>query len=73
MRTFSSDAPLVSELHLGWQNATHLWMSQPVKLSDDLVLDARLTGEAAERSIAGQVEYWASCSQPLETYEDIQF
>ena len=31
-------------------------MSQPVKLSDELVLDARLTAETAERSIAGQIE-----------------
>jgi hypothetical protein len=29
-------------------------MSQPVKLSDALVLDARLAGAALERSIAGQ-------------------
>jgi hypothetical protein len=34
-------------------------MSQPVKISDALVLDARLTGEVAERSIAGQIEFWA--------------
>ena len=34
-------------------------MSQPVKLSDSLVLDARLAGETVERSIAGQVEFWA--------------
>jgi hypothetical protein len=34
-------------------------MSQPVKLSDALVLDARLAGEVQERSIAGQVEFWA--------------
>ena len=34
-------------------------MSQPVKLSDGLVLDARLTGEVFQRSIAGQIEFWA--------------
>ena len=34
-------------------------MGQPVKLSDNLVLDARVAGEPAERSIAGQIEYWA--------------
>jgi hypothetical protein len=34
-------------------------MSQPVKLSNALVLDARLAGEVQERSIAGQVEFWA--------------
>ncbi len=41
-------------------------MSQPVKLSDDLVLDARLIGEAAERSIAGQIEYWANLGRAVE-------
>jgi hypothetical protein len=41
-------------------------MSQPVKLSDVLVLDARLTGEIAERSIAGQIEYWASLGRAIE-------
>jgi hypothetical protein len=41
-------------------------MGQPVKLSDDLVLDARLTGEVAQRSIAGQVEFWARLGRATE-------
>jgi hypothetical protein len=41
-------------------------MSQPVKLSDQLVLDARLAGGAAERSIAGQVEFWAKLGREIE-------
>jgi ParD-like antitoxin of type II bacterial toxin-antitoxin system len=41
-------------------------MSQPVKLSDALVLDARITGELVERSIAGQVEYWARLGRSIE-------
>ena len=41
-------------------------MSQPVKLSDSLVLDARLTAEIAERSIAGQVEFWAQLGRAIE-------
>ncbi len=41
-------------------------MSQPVKLSDALVLDARLAGEAEERSIAGQVEFWAKLGRCVE-------
>lgn len=41
-------------------------MSQPVKLSDNLVLDARLTGEMAERSIAGQIEFWAKLGRAIE-------
>ena len=41
-------------------------MSQPVKLSDGLVLDARLAGEVVERSIAGQVEFWARLGRSLD-------
>jgi len=41
-------------------------MSQPVKLSDSLVLDARLAGETMERSIAGQVEFWARIGRAVE-------
>jgi len=41
-------------------------VSQPVKLSDALVLDARLAGEILERSIAGQVEFWARLGRAIE-------
>ena len=42
-------------------------MGQPVKLSEGLVLDARLTGEIAERSIAGQIEFWAGLGRAVES------
>ena len=41
-------------------------MSQPVKLSDSLVLDARLAAEVVERSIAGQIEFWARIGRAVE-------
>lgn len=41
-------------------------MGQPVKLSEELVLDARLAGELSERSIAGQIEYWARLGRAAE-------
>ncbi len=44
----------------------HTSMSQPVKLSDGLVLDARLAGATVERSIAGQVEFWARLGRAVE-------
>jgi len=44
----------------------HLGMSQPVKISDALLLDARQTSELAERSIAGQIEYWARLGRAVE-------
>jgi hypothetical protein len=41
-------------------------MSQPVKVSDALLLDARVAGGAVERSIAGQIEFWAKIGRALE-------
>ena len=41
-------------------------MSQPVKLSDDLVCDARTTAELSCRSIAGQIEFWAQLGRALD-------
>ena len=41
-------------------------MGQPVKLSDELVLDARLSGELSQRSIASQVEFWARLGRTAE-------
>ncbi len=41
-------------------------MSQPVKVSDALLLDARVAGAALERSIAGQIEFWARLGRALE-------
>ena len=42
------------------------FMSQPVKLTDELVLEARMTAKVAERSIAGQIEYWAQLGRAIE-------
>ena len=39
---------------------------QPVKLSESLVLEARLAGELSERSIAGQVEFWARLGRAMD-------
>ena len=41
-------------------------VSQPVKLSDELVLEARTISAVAERSIAGQIEYWAQLGRAIE-------
>jgi hypothetical protein len=41
-------------------------MSQRVRLSDALVLDARIIGELAGRSIACQVEFWARLGRSIE-------
>ena len=53
-RTLGSVLPLI------------LNMSQPVKLSDSLILDARMTSEIVQRSIAGQIEFWAGLGKAVE-------
>lgn len=42
-------------------------MGQPVKLSDALVLDARFAGDLTERSIAKQIEFWASLGRAVDS------
>lgn len=41
-------------------------MGQPVKLSGQLVSDARSCAELTERSIAGQIEYWAGIGRAMD-------
>ena len=41
-------------------------MGQPVKIADDLMLDARLAAKLGSRSINGQIEYWAHLGEALE-------
>jgi hypothetical protein len=41
-------------------------MGQPVKLSDEMILEARKAGATMGRSIAGQVEFWARSGRALE-------
>jgi len=41
-------------------------MGQPVKLSDALVIEARNAGAVTDRSIAGQVEFWARLGRGME-------
>jgi hypothetical protein len=41
-------------------------MSQPVKLSDALVLDACLAGKTSKRSLVSQVEFWAGLGRAIE-------
>jgi hypothetical protein len=41
-------------------------MPQPVKLTDELVLEARIISKLADRSIAGQIEHWAQLGRAVE-------
>ena len=41
-------------------------MGQPVKLSDELVNDARSVLPFSQRSIAGQIEFWAGLGKSIE-------
>lgn len=41
-------------------------MGQPVRISDELILEARLISKIEDRSIAGQIEFWAHLGEALE-------
>lgn len=41
-------------------------MGMPVKLSDDLVKDARQEAEATDRSLTSQIEHWARLGRKVE-------
>lgn len=41
-------------------------MGMPVKLSDHLVLDARVAAGVTNRSITGQIEFWAEIGKAME-------
>lgn len=41
-------------------------MGQPVKLSDELVNDARAVVPFSQRSLAGQIEFWAALGKSIE-------
>ena len=43
-------------------------MSQPVRLSNEIMADARLASDVLDRSIAGQIEHWARLGQSLEKH-----
>lgn len=44
-----------------------------VRISDDLVKKARARSKALKRSVAGQIEYWASIGEIAEDNPDLPF
>ncbi len=42
-----------------------------VKISDDLVIKAKIKSKVFKRSIAGQIEYWANIGQIIEENPDL--
>ena len=48
-------------------------MSISVRISDSIVKKARARSKALNRSIAGQIEYWAKMGEILEDNPDLSF
>ena len=46
-------------------------MPTAVKISDDLATKAKIKSKIFKRSIAGQIEYWASIGQMIEENPDL--
>lgn len=48
-------------------------MSQAVKLSEQIVADARISSRALKRSVAGQIEHWARIGKIVEENHDLTY
>jgi len=48
-------------------------MSIAIKISDKIANEARISAKVARRSMAGQVEYWASIGKIAEDNPDFSF
>jgi len=48
-------------------------MSIAIKISDKIANEARISAKVARRSMAGQVEYWASIGKIAEDNPDLSF
>ncbi len=48
-------------------------MPTAVRISDDLVKKARSRSHALKRSVAGQIEYWATIGEIAEDNPDLPF
>jgi hypothetical protein len=45
-------------------------MAQPVTISEELLLDARLAAEIAKRTVDDQIELWAQLGRAIEPFLD---
>ena len=50
-----------------------LIMSIAIKISDKIANEARISAKVARRSMAGQVEYWASIGKIAEDNPNLSF
>lgn len=48
-------------------------MASAVKLSEQIVSDARVISKALNRSVAGQIEYWARIGKIAEENPDLTY
>jgi len=48
-------------------------MAKAVKLSDNIVSDAKIMSKAFSRSIAGQIEYWVRIGKMAEENPDLTY
>jgi len=48
-------------------------MAKAVKLSENIVSDAQIMSKVFNRSVAGQIEYWAKIGKIVEENPDLTF
>jgi hypothetical protein len=58
--------PVHPQLDVAVASCHNDFMSETVRLSDELILDARLAAESFHRSLAEQIEFWARLGRAIE-------
>ena len=48
-------------------------MAKAVKLSEEIVANAKIISKACNRSVAGQIEYWAKIGKIAEENPDLTY
>jgi len=48
-------------------------MAKTVKLSEEIVSDAKIMSKAFNRSVSGQIEYWAKIGKIVEENPDLTY
>ena len=48
-------------------------MSQTIRISDDLISEAKVSAKAFHRSLAGQIEFWAKVGRIAEANPEMNY
>ena len=72
MVVFSCIMKLIGVFNI-FKDKERVLMAIAVKLSDDIVAEAKIMSKALNRSVAGQIEFWAKIGRLAEENPDLTY